>query len=131
VEPVTILLVEDETLLRIDFENALAEAGFNVAEASSGQQATELLNAEAFGVQGLITDIRLGEPIDGWEIARAAREIDAEMAVVYISGSATEDDWAVQGVPNSILLAKPFAMAQLVTAISQLLNARSQGPAAS
>lgn len=48
------------------------------------------------------------------------------MAVVYVSGySATE--WAAKGVPNSIMLEKPFTMAQLVTAISQLLNARQSG----
>jgi len=38
-----------------------------------------------------------------------------------MTGAAT-DQWASQGVPNSILLQKPFAPAQLVTAISQLLN---------
>jgi hypothetical protein len=42
--------------------------------------------------------------------------------VVYMTGAAA-DEWAIQGVPNSILLAKPFAPAQLVTAISNLLNA--------
>jgi hypothetical protein len=36
--------------------------------------------------------------------------------------AAAADQWAIQGVPNSILLAKPFAPAQLVTAISNLLN---------
>jgi hypothetical protein len=41
--------------------------------------------------------------------------------VIYMTGAAA-DQWPVQGVPNSILLAKPFAPAQLVTAISQLLN---------
>ena len=35
---------------------------------------------------------------------------------------AAADDWAWEGVPNSILLNKPFAPAQLVTAVSQLLN---------
>jgi hypothetical protein len=39
-----------------------------------------------------------------------------------MTGTAAED-WARFGVPNSILLAKPFAPAQLVTAVSQLLNA--------
>jgi hypothetical protein len=36
---------------------------------------------------------------------------------------AAADAWTAQGVPNSILLQKPFAPAQLVTAVSQLLNA--------
>jgi hypothetical protein len=35
---------------------------------------------------------------------------------------AAADQWAIQGVPNSLLLTKPFAPAQLVTAISNLLN---------
>ena len=44
-----------------------------------------------------------------------------DMPVVYMSGESAED-WTSQGVPNSIVLAKPFALAQLVTAVSQLLN---------
>ena len=36
---------------------------------------------------------------------------------------ARADDYGSQGVPNSILLTKPFAPAQLVTAVAQLLNA--------
>jgi hypothetical protein len=39
-----------------------------------------------------------------------------------MSGSNAED-WASKGVPHSVMLAKPFAPAQLVTAVSQLLNA--------
>jgi len=38
---------------------------------------------------------------------------------------AAADDWGSEGVPNSILLKKPFAPAQLVTAVSQLVNAGS------
>jgi CheY-like chemotaxis protein len=69
-----------------------------------------------------VTDINLGRgQIDGWEIARHAREIDPEFPVVYVSGDSAEA-WASKGVPNSIMLAKPFAPAQLVTAVSQLLN---------
>ena len=44
------------------------------------------------------------------------------MPIVYMTGTHSEE-WTSKGVPNSVLLAKPFAPAQLVTAISQLLNA--------
>jgi DNA-binding response OmpR family regulator len=53
---------------------------------------------------------------------RAAREINATFPIVYMTGAAA-DEWASKGVPNSVLLSKPFAPAQLVTAVSQLLNA--------
>jgi hypothetical protein len=44
-----------------------------------------------------------------------------------VSGDSAED-WGSKGVPNSIMLAKPFAPAQLVTAVSQLLNASMPPP---
>ena len=60
--------------------------------------------------------------IDGWEVAQQAREIDPQFPVVYMSG-ASAADWPSKGVPKSIMLEKPFAPAQLLTAVSQLLNA--------
>ena len=72
----------------------------------------------------LVTDINLKGAMKGWEIARLIRQIDPAFPVVYMTGAAA-DDWAWEGVPNSILLNKPFAPAQLVTAVSQLLNTGS------
>ena len=68
-----------------------------------------------------MTDINLKGKTDGWEVARRAREIEAEFPIVYMSGAAAAD-WTSKGVPNSIMLAKPFAPAQLLTAVSNLLN---------
>jgi FixJ family two-component response regulator len=60
------------------------------------------LKAAEPNILGIITDIRLGSSPDGWEVARIAREIDPEMAVVYISGHGGVQ-WASQGVPGSNL----------------------------
>jgi CheY-like chemotaxis protein len=57
----------------------------------------------------------------GREIARRVKQIDPAFPIVYMTGAAA-DDWPAEGVPNSILLNKPFAPAQLVTAVFQLLN---------
>jgi DNA-binding response OmpR family regulator len=82
----------------------------------------ELLDASEGKYRALVTDINLGrDKIDGWDVARHAREIDPAFPVIYMSGR-DAGDWASKGVPNSIMLAKPFAPAQLVTAVSQLLN---------
>jgi len=51
------------------------------------------------------------------------RQIEYQL-IHYMTG-ASADDWASKGVPNSILLTKPFAPAQLLTAVSQLLNGSS------
>jgi DNA-binding response OmpR family regulator len=119
-----ILIVEDDHLIQSVVEESLTEGGFEIVIASSGQDAVQLLDGSKGKYRALVTDINLGTGnIDGWEVARHAREIDPEFPVVYMSGKdATE--WASKGVPNSIMLAKPFAPAQLVTAVSQLLNSR-------
>jgi DNA-binding response OmpR family regulator len=118
----TILVVEDDQLIQSVVEEALTEAGFETEIASSAEQAIELLDRADGRYRALVTDINLGRgKTDGWEIARHAREINPEFPVVYMSGDSAEA-WASKGVPNSIMLAKPFAPAQLVTAVSQLLN---------
>jgi DNA-binding response OmpR family regulator len=117
-----ILVVEDDQLIQSVVEETLTEGGFEIDIASSAAQAIELLDKAGGKYRARVTDINLGRgQIDGWEIARHAREIDPEFPVVYMSGDSAEA-WASKGVPNSIMLAKPFAPAQLVTAVSQLLN---------
>ncbi|ABR63617.1 response regulator [Sinorhizobium medicae] len=121
-EAVTILLADDEAILLLDFESTLTDAGFLVTAVSSGAKAIELLKSGA-AIDGVVTDIRFCQPPDGWQVARVAREIDPNMPIVYISGHAALE-WASNGVPDSIILEKPFTSAQLITAVSQLLNAR-------
>jgi DNA-binding response OmpR family regulator len=116
-----ILVIEDEEAIQSLVEDALTEGGFEPAIAASGEEALTLLKGRAGSYRGLVTDITLRGRIDGWEVARQAREIDPQFPVVYMSGASAED-WGSKGVPNSIMLSKPFAPAQLVTAISNLLN---------
>jgi CheY-like chemotaxis protein len=106
-------------------DEALCDGGYQPALTSSGEEAITLLKGRVTSYRVLVTDINLAGKIDRWEVARAAREIDPNFPVIYMTGAAA-DQWAVQGVPNSLLLTKPFAPAQLVTAISNLLN--SGGP---
>jgi DNA-binding response OmpR family regulator len=118
-----ILVVEDDPLVLDIVEESLVEGGFAVEVARSGESAVELLDASNGKYRALVTDINLDPgKLDGWDVARHAREIDPNFPVVYMSGNDFED-WASKGVPKSIMLPKPFAPAQLVTAVSQLLNA--------
>jgi CheY-like chemotaxis protein len=122
-ELVVILVVEDDQTIQSVIEEALSDGGFEIAIASSGEQAVELVNAANPPFRAVVTDINLGRNrMDGWDVARHARENKPDMPVVYMTGDSA-DEWASKGVPNSILLTKPFAPAQLVTAVAQLLNA--------
>jgi len=119
-----ILVIEDDAAIQAIVEDALDEAGFETAVAASAEEAVTLIRGKSGKYWALVTDINLKGRLSGWEIAKAAREVDPHFPVVYMTGAAAAD-WASHGVPNSILLEKPFAPAQLVTAVSQLLNTGS------
>ena len=120
-EPLVILVVEDDEAVQGVVEDALTDGGFEPAIAASGEEAVTLLKGGLTKYRALVIDIGLRGRMDGWEVAKQAREIDPAFPIIYIT-AAHADQWASQGVPNSILLTKPFAPAQLVTAVSQLLN---------
>lgn len=122
-----VLVIEDDPEIQAVLEDALRDGGFEPAIAGSGEEAVTLLKAFQTEYRALVTDIRLLGRIDGWRVARAAREVNPAFPVVYISGAAS-DQWPVQGVPNSLLLTKPFAPAQLIAAVAQLLNTSQPAP---
>ena len=119
-----ILVVEDDEPLQEIVHDALKEGGFDLTTVASGQEAVAMIESGVVKYSALITDANLNGAMKGWEIARLVRQIDPTFPIIYMTGAAA-DDWASEGVPNSILLKKPFAPAQLVTAVSQLLNTAS------
>jgi CheY-like chemotaxis protein len=119
---VVILLVEDDQTIQSVIEEALSDGGFEITIASSGEQAVELMGAANPQFRAVVTDINLGrDRMDGWDVARHARESKPDMPIIYMTGDSA-DEWTSKGVPNSILITKPFAPVQLVTALAQLLN---------
>jgi CheY-like chemotaxis protein len=119
-----VLVIEDDHAIQGVIEDTLIEGGFEPAIAASGEEAVTLLKGGQIKYRALVTDINLAGKIGGWEVAKKAREVDPDFPIVYIT-AANADQWASQGVPNSILLTKPFAPAQLVTAIANMLNTGS------
>jgi DNA-binding response OmpR family regulator len=116
-----IMVVEDDQSIQSIVEEALSDGGFEPAIAASGEEAVTLLKGFKGKYRALVTDIKLVGMMNGWEVAKRAREIDPQFPIVYMTG-ASADEYGSHGVPDSILLTKPFAPAQLVTAVSQLLN---------
>src|SRR4051812_9263307 len=107
-------------MIRLTVTDALTDAGYKVLEAVSGEEATQRLDADST-IAGVITDIRLSGQLNGWDVGRYARHALPTIAVVYMSGD-SGGDWTSEGVPNSVMVQKPFAVAQIVTAISTSLN---------
>jgi len=114
-----VLLAEDDGDVAAVMQASLADAGYEVVTAVNGTTALAEIEADANRFRAVVTDIKLGPGPDGWQVARCVRELVPNMPVVYMTGDSSHE-WASMGVPGSIILTKPFAPAQLVTAISTL-----------
>jgi CheY-like chemotaxis protein len=117
-----ILVVEDEAIIQMMITTILGDLGFSVLEAATGEEAFRILDDVGGRLGALVTDIRLGRSkSSGWDVACRARELSQNVPVLYITGDSAAA-WRSHGVPLSVLILKPFAESQIVTAISRLLD---------
>ncbi len=107
-----ILVVEDETAIRMMVTSVLRRVGYDVAEAKDGADALRLLQA-GLTIDTLLTDVRM-PGADGWTVAKAYRQQFPKLPVLYVTGQA--DD--ILPVPGGVLIKKPFRMSQILTALS-------------
>ncbi len=107
----SVLVVEDEELVREVLCDELRDAGFVVSEAESGDTALQALS-RPFDI--LLTDIRLPGRLTGWDIAEAARRERPEIQVIYMTGFTADEP---RKVPGSRLLEKPCTASDIVAAI--------------
>ena len=108
--------------IAIALEADLVDAAFEVVLVHNGAQGVAELEKDADRCSCVVTDIRLPD-VDGWALGMRARELVADMPMVYMSGDSAWN-WSSQGVPGSIMLKKPFLMSQFTAAVSQVMNAR-------
>ena len=116
----TVLVVEDDSTVLMVLEDMLADQGHGVISARSGGEALNILGDASSQPDLLVADVRIGAGLDGWEIARCAREIAPTLPVVYVTGDSAAD-WETQGVPGSRLVRKPFTDADLADAVNALI----------
>lgn len=112
----TVLLVEDEPLLRELLCIELEDAGYQVTEAADGDAALRLLDAPDH-IDLLLTDIRLPGSVDGWAVARHARESRPDLPVIYATGFCAPP---IDMVPGATLMRKPFASTAMIAALTGL-----------
>ena len=116
-----LLLVEDETGIQEVLATALQDEGFEVVIAPTANDAISELEEGGARFKAIITDIGLGGGPSGWDVGRRAREFAPSIPLIYMSGDSAFE-WSANGVPESVMLQKPFVIAQLITALTTLLN---------
>ena len=118
----TILVVEDEWLVRQAIVDYLESAACIVVEAADGESAVAILQ-QRDGIDAVFTDIRLGRTLNGWDVGEVAREMHRDLPVIYTSGAVIIPE---RPVPGSVHLAKPYRPDTVLDACRSLCAARSQ-----
>jgi two-component system, response regulator, stage 0 sporulation protein F len=116
-----ILLVDDDAQVRGTIGHALAELGYKVREAASGEEAIAVLEAEERPLL-VILDYRM-PGMDGAETAREIARIDPDLPIVFSTGHAALRALRAAAGEDVSILHKPFTLAELDELLSEQLSA--------
>ena len=119
----TILLVEDEDMVRAVAERALTRQGYKVLTANDGEQGLEVL-AGGEEIDLLISDVVMPN-MDGPAMVARARHTHPDLPVLFMSGYAEEQLRKSIDIANVAFLPKPFSVSQLAQAAREAMAQRS------
>ncbi|PPU42669.1 hybrid sensor histidine kinase/response regulator [Xanthomonas arboricola] len=121
----TVLLVEDETAIRVLMSEVLGEAGYRVIETAEGSAAVERLRSQE-AIDLLVTDVGLTGGLNGRQVADAGRQYRPALPVLFVTGyAATAAVGAGQLEEGMEVLTKPFLAVDLERRVAQLLERKS------
>jgi CheY-like chemotaxis protein len=116
---VGILVVEDEFLLRMEMEDELTNAGFNVLTAANADEAIEILTNRD-DIRIIVTDINMPGSMDGAALTRFVRTRWPPIRMIVASGAVPDTDQIPLGIP---FFRKPYPHRQIQAKIRELLQA--------
>jgi two-component system cell cycle sensor histidine kinase/response regulator CckA len=119
----TVLLVEDEPMVRTVAERALTRHGYKVLTANNGEEALEILG-RGEAVDLLVSDVVM-PLMDGPTLVREARKEFPELPILFMSGYAEEQLRKSIDIDNVAFLPKPFSVQELAGAVRNALAAEN------
>lgn len=122
--PSTILVVEDEVLIRLLIADVLMGAGFQVIQAASADEALQVLES-SIELDLVMTDIRMPGSLNGLELVNRVRSNWPALKIVILSG---EHAPTLSGAPADAVIGKPFRPADVVGHVKQLLGPKNDQP---
>jgi CheY-like chemotaxis protein len=116
-----VLVVEDEALVRFLAVDIFEEAGFEVIEASNGEEGLRMLEGRP-DVSALFTDVDMPGRIDGFHLARLTHERHPGVAVVVVSGRRWPQEAELP--PGAKFMGKPYQDTAVLRAVHELMKSR-------
>jgi two-component system, response regulator PdtaR len=115
----TILIVEDEVLIRMSSAATLEDAGFHILEAGCSAQAMEILLGRT-DINVLMTDVRMPGEMDGLDLVALVKRCHPDIRSIVVSGNTSADEASNAGAIG--FLSKPYMAHSLVRAMKDLIH---------
>jgi CheY-like chemotaxis protein/anti-sigma regulatory factor (Ser/Thr protein kinase) len=120
----TVLVVEDESSVRLVLTEELGDSGYHVIEASDGPTALRILQSDV-RIDLLITDVGLPGGLNGRQVADAARVSRPSLKIMFITGFAENASIANGHLDRGMeVMTKPFVASALIAKVRELLSQR-------
>ena len=120
-ESTTILVVEDEVLVRIALADFLRDCGYKVFEAANAQEAIQVLTALDQPVSVLFSDVNMPGELDGFGLARWVRKHKPDIKILLTSGHGRAAQIASELCESGPLVPKPYQYSNVLSRIKRLL----------
>jgi CheY-like chemotaxis protein len=124
----TILIVDDEPLIRMAISDFLQDCGFKTLEAADAAEAVQMINSYAIVLDLVMTDIRMPGEMDGFGLAQWIRQHRPQLPVILCSGDARKADAAEHLCASEPFLAKPYDFKLMIAQVRQVLDKGKQAP---
>jgi CheY-like chemotaxis protein len=121
-EPATILVVEDEVMLRVVAAEVLADAGFNVREAGDGGVAYRMLRSGEVKADLVISDVRM-PVMNGYELAEAVMNLRPAPKLLLMTGYTQEPLPPALSAAGIRIIYKPFDFDSLPDLAREIMRA--------
>jgi two-component system OmpR family response regulator len=111
-KPTRLLIVEDDADLNQLFARIARREGYDIVQASTGEEALQILRDSSGQIDWLLTDIRLPGVIDGWVVGSEFTLSHPLRPVIYVSGLEKDSS---RRASNSLFVRKPVQISELIS----------------
>jgi CheY-like chemotaxis protein len=126
----TVLVVEDEVLIRLVIADYLRECGYRVHEAANAAEAVAVLESGTVAIDIVFSDVLMPGDMDGFGLARWVRSHQPNVRVILTASVERSADIAATLCEAGPLLEKPYEPHGVVDRIRQLIARSNAGPSA-
>ncbi|MGQ9608619.1 MAG: response regulator [bacterium] len=121
---ISILIIDDEDMVRHALSYALTLGGYHVITAANGKEGMEFIKSKFYDIA--FVDLKMPD-IDGWEVTKFIRSVSPDTTTILMTGWGIQlDDKRLQNGNVDAILAKPFQISQISELIEVVINGREK-----